>query len=104
MPWLGLLPIQLGTHMHACMHAGSVMLWLGLLPIQLASSGLPPLAIAVCAATTSYIYLGIDELGVQVEQPFKIMTGLGSTGLDWTRLDSTRLDSTRLDSTRLDLS
>jgi len=51
----------------------SVMLWLGLLPIQLASSGLPPLAIAVCAATTSYIYLGIDELGVQVEQPFKIM-------------------------------
>ena len=30
-------------------------------------------SVALCAATTSYIYFGIDELGVQVEQPSKIL-------------------------------
>ncbi len=50
----------------------SLMLWLFALPMMLAGS-LPPIAIACCTACTSYIYFGIDELGVQVEQPFQIL-------------------------------
>lgn len=51
----------------------SLVLWLLLLPLVMSGAGVPPLGVALCAATTSYIYLGIDELGVQVEQPFKIL-------------------------------
>merc|ERR1719453_1848054 len=50
----------------------SLMLWLCTMPLCLAGT-LPPAAIAACIASTSYIYFGIDELGVQVEQPFKIL-------------------------------
>ena len=32
-----------------------------------------PALIALCVASTTYIYFGINELGIQVEQPFKIM-------------------------------
>jgi putative membrane protein len=50
----------------------SLLLWLLALPVTLAGS-VPPLLIVLWAASTSYIFLGIDELGAQVEQPFKIM-------------------------------
>ena len=50
----------------------ALIMWLGALPLVLAGS-LPPAIIVLWAATTSYIYIGIDELGAQVEQPFKIM-------------------------------
>ena len=50
----------------------SLILWLVALPVVLAGS-LHPLVIALWAAATSYIYVGIDELGAQVEQPFQIM-------------------------------
>ena len=50
----------------------SLILWLLGIPIVLAGS-LHPALIALCVASTTYIYFGINELGVQVEQPFKIM-------------------------------
>lgn len=50
----------------------SLLLWLLLLPVVLAGT-IPPLAVAAIVAVTSYIYVGIDELGVQVEQPFQML-------------------------------
>lgn len=50
----------------------SLTLWLCALPVVLVGQ-LPPLSIATWAITTSYIYIGIDELGAQVEQPFRTM-------------------------------
>lgn len=43
----------------------SLTLWLCALPVVLVGQ-LPPLSIATWAITTSYIYIGIDELGAQV--------------------------------------
>jgi predicted membrane chloride channel (bestrophin family) len=42
----------------------SLTLWLCALPVVLVGQ-LPPLCIAAWAFTTSYIYIGIDELGAQ---------------------------------------
>ena len=50
----------------------SVTLWILALPIVLTSSMAPAL-VALWTASTAYIYLGVDELGAQVEQPFKIL-------------------------------
>lgn len=50
----------------------SLALWLCALPLVITSS-MPPLLVAMWTASTSYIYLGVDELGVQVEQPFQIL-------------------------------
>lgn len=50
----------------------SLVLQLLLLPVVLAGT-MPPLAVAATVAVTSYIYVGIDELGVQVEQPFQML-------------------------------
>ena len=46
----------------------SLVLQMGLLPVVLAGT-MPPLAVAATVAVTSYIYVGIDELGVQVGWP-----------------------------------
>ena len=46
----------------------SLVLQLLLLPVVLAGT-MPPLAVAATVAVTSYIYVGIDELGVQAEPP-----------------------------------
>ena len=50
----------------------SLSLWMLALPLVLTNS-MPALLVAMWAATTTYIFMGIDELGTQVEQPFKIM-------------------------------
>ena len=50
----------------------SLTLWLCALPVVLTSS-MPPVLVGLWTAITSYIYLGVDELGAQVEQPFAIM-------------------------------
>jgi len=50
----------------------SLTLWLLALPVVLA--GTVPASVNVAWSTiTTFVYLGIDELGVQVEQPFAIM-------------------------------
>ena len=50
----------------------SLTLWILGLPIVLANS-MPPLLVALWTATTAFIYLGVEELGAQVEQPFAIL-------------------------------
>jgi len=50
----------------------SLTLWLLALPVVLAGT-MPPIINAAWSATTAFIFVGIDELGVQVEQPFRIM-------------------------------
>ena len=50
----------------------SLTIWLLALPLVLAGS-MPVPTIVLWTASTSYIFLGLDELGAQVEQPFKIM-------------------------------
>ena len=61
------IPPNMARHGMRCL-----MLWLLALPVTLAGS-VPPLLIVLWTAATSFIFLGIDELGAQVEQPFKIM-------------------------------
>jgi len=50
----------------------SLTIWLLALPLVLAGS-MPTMCVVLWVASTSYIYMGLDELGAQVEQPFKIM-------------------------------
>ncbi len=50
----------------------SVCLWLLAMPLALIGS-MPPLSVVFFTAATAYIFLGIEELGVQVEQPFDIL-------------------------------
>ena len=47
-------------------------LWLLALPVALIGS-MPPLGVVGFSFCTAYIFLGIEELGVQVEQPFDIL-------------------------------
>ena len=37
------------------------------------ASQMPWYGVALCTAATSYIFFGLDELGLQVEQPFNIL-------------------------------
>merc|ERR1711934_607432 len=50
----------------------SLTLWILGLPIVLTSS-MPPILVALWTATTAFIYLGVEELGAQVEQPFRVL-------------------------------
>jgi predicted membrane chloride channel (bestrophin family) len=61
------IPPNMARH---CMR--SLTLWLLALPVVL-TQAMPPLLVGLWTAITSYIYLGVDELGAQVEQPFAIM-------------------------------
>ena len=50
----------------------SLTLWILAIPIVLATT-IPPIFVALWTATTAFIYLGVEELGAQVEQPFAIL-------------------------------
>jgi predicted membrane chloride channel (bestrophin family) len=50
----------------------SIALWLLGLPFVLAGS-MPPLAVALWTFATSYIFVGIEETGAQVENPFDVL-------------------------------
>ena len=50
----------------------SLTIWIMALPVVLAHS-MNPLINGLWTAATAYIYLGVEELGCQVEQPFQIM-------------------------------
>ena len=45
----------------------SLMLWLLALPLVLTANALHPLVVALWTFTTSYIYIGVDELGAQAD-------------------------------------
>lgn len=50
----------------------SLLIWLLALPFALAGST-PPAAVALWTFATSYIFVGIEETGAQVEEPFEIV-------------------------------
>jgi len=61
------LPPTMSRHVVRCLQ-----LWLLGLPLVLAGSMAPPTT-AFWVFITSYIFVGIEEVGVQVEQPFEIL-------------------------------
>ena len=60
-----------------------LLVWLGLLPCGLLSAGCTTAAkLAFTVVAVSYLMLGIDEIGIQIEQPFIVMpTHLLAAGL-----------------------
>ena len=61
------IPPTMTRHVVRCMG-----LWLLAMPLALIGS-MPPLGVVLFTAISSYIFLGTEELGVQVEQPFDIL-------------------------------
>ena len=61
------LPPTMSRHIVRCLQ-----LWLFGLPFVLAGT-MAPLTVAVWVFVVSYAFVGIDEVGVQVEQPFEIL-------------------------------
>ena len=61
------IPPTMSRHVARCL-----MLWLSLLPFALCGR-LPPLGNAIATAITTYIFVGMEEIGVGVEQPFESM-------------------------------
>ena len=51
-----------------------LLLWLALLPCGLLSAGCASATrLALVVASVSYIMLGIDEIAIQIEQPFEVL-------------------------------
>ena len=51
-----------------------LLLWLALLPCGLLSAGCTTRAkLLLVVLSTAYVMLGIDEIGVQIEQPFDVL-------------------------------
>ena len=50
----------------------SLVLWIATLPFVLAGA-MSPISIALWVSLIVYIFVGIEEVGVQVEQPFEIV-------------------------------
>uniref|UniRef100_A0A7S0JI74 Bestrophin homolog n=2 Tax=Calcidiscus leptoporus TaxID=127549 RepID=A0A7S0JI74_9EUKA len=61
------LPPTMSRHIVRCM-----LIWLFGFPFVLAGT-MAPLTVAMWVFVTSYAFVGIDEIGVQVEQPFEIV-------------------------------
>ena len=61
------VPPTMSRHIVRCL-----LLWLVGLPLLLAGS-MNRVAVALWVFVTSYIFVGIEEVGVQVEQPFEII-------------------------------
>ena len=51
----------------------SMTLWMLALPVVLSCQGIPAILNVLWTSAIAFIYLGIDELGVQVEQPFRVI-------------------------------
>lgn len=51
----------------------SLALWFMALPVVMAANNVPPIMTAVWTSIISFIHIGIEELGVQVEQPFQVI-------------------------------
>ena len=47
--------------------------YLALLPLSLVDKGVSTIAILLSAAIVSYVFVGIDEIGVEVEHPFPLL-------------------------------
>lgn len=51
----------------------SMTLWMFALPVVLSVSAISPIVNVAWTSAIAFVYLGIDELGVQVEQPFRVI-------------------------------
>jgi len=63
-------------------HTSRVLcLYLCFLPLALIGSGVSPIALVITVALTSYVLIGIDEMGLEMEHPFPIfpMQALATT-------------------------
>ena len=69
----------------------TMQLWLFGFPFVLAGT-MAPLSTAVWVFATSYAFVGIDEVGVQVEQPFEIVPMTTICNLVLTNLEETFVD------------
>ena len=49
------------------------MLYLTLLPVALAGIGSSPLSIVLTCIFASYVLVGIDEIGCEIEHPFPLL-------------------------------
>ena len=61
------IPPTMSRHVLRCL-----FIWLTALPVVLCGR-LPPLGNMVASMVTSFIFLGMEEIGAQVEQPFEMM-------------------------------
>mmetsp|Transcript_26933 Transcript_26933/g.40448 ORF Transcript_26933/g.40448 Transcript_26933/m.40448 type:complete len:517 (-) Transcript_26933:193-1743(-) len=50
-----------------------LVLYLSVLPVALVGMGISTLAVVVTVAIASYILIGIDEIGLEIENPFPLM-------------------------------
>ena len=59
-----------------------LVLYLSMLPVALAGMGVGTLAAVVTVSLAGYILIGIDEIGLEIENPFSLMPLFGmSTGI-----------------------
>lgn len=61
------IPPTMSRHVLRCL-----LIWLMAVPIVLCGH-LPPVGNCIASFVTSFIFLGIEEIGAQVEQPFELM-------------------------------
>ena len=55
-------------------HLSRIMvMYLSLLPFGLVASGIPSLGTALASASISYMLIGIDEIGMEIENPFQLL-------------------------------
>ncbi|KAL7529208.1 hypothetical protein ACHAXR_007125 [Thalassiosira sp. AJA248-18] len=55
-------------------HLSRIMvMYLAILPFALVASGTPSLGVVVASAIASYVLIGVDEIGMEVENPFPMM-------------------------------
>lgn len=50
-----------------------LVMYLSMLPVALVGMGISPLAVVITVACASYILIGIDEIGLEIEHPFPLM-------------------------------
>jgi len=77
------LPPTMSRHIVRCLQ-----LWLMGFPFVLAGT-MAPMAVAVWVFVVSYAFIGIDEVGVQVEQPFEIVPMVSICQLAMANLEET---------------
>eukprot|EP00565_Helicotheca_tamesis_P000908 CAMPEP_0185737492 /NCGR_PEP_ID=MMETSP1171-20130828/30513_1 /TAXON_ID=374046 /ORGANISM="Helicotheca tamensis, Strain CCMP826" /LENGTH=280 /DNA_ID=CAMNT_0028408419 /DNA_START=445 /DNA_END=1287 /DNA_ORIENTATION=+ len=55
-------------------HLSRIMvMYLAILPLALVSSGTPSLGAMVAGALVSYVLIGVDEIGMEIENPFPLL-------------------------------
>jgi putative membrane protein len=50
-----------------------ISMWIFLMPMSFVGAGLSPLGVVVAAAVSTYVFVGIDEVGMEIEQVFKLL-------------------------------